>query len=208
MKEQHIMAVDKQLDTIKTYVGDMYALESHIEEALDSQVEKVKDHQKAAAAVRQFHGMVRSQRDHMKTHLDGLGGSAGGPLKSAVSAVFGMAAGVIDKVRTEAVSKSLRDDYTAFNLAAIGYHMLYGTALMLGDQKTAALAEKHHRSYTDAVQDINQIILDVVAWELRKDGLKVNEKAMDSATETMNQDWRATSPGHPTNPTTTRGTLG
>lgn len=213
MKEHHLMPDDKQLSTIKTYVGDMYALESHIEEALDGQLEKVKDHQKAAAAVRRFHGMVRSQRDHMKTHLDSLGGSSGGPIKSAVSAVFGMAAGVIDKVRTEAASKCLRDDYTAFNLAAIGYHMLYGTALMLGDQKTAALAEKHHRSYTDAVQDINQIILDVVAWELRKDGLKVNDKAMDSATETMNQDWRATSPGsptgttNPTNPTTTRGTM-
>ncbi len=202
------MVDDKQLDTIRTYVGDMYSLESHIEEALDAQVEKVKDHQKAAAAVRRFHGMVRSQRDQMKAHLDSIGGTSGGVLKSAVSAVFGAAAGVIDKVRPEAVSKSLRDDYTAFNLAAIGYHMLYGTALMLGDQRTAALAEKHHRSYTDAVQDINQIILDVVAWELRKDGLKVNEKAMDSATETMNQDWRSTSPGNPTGSSATRGTLG
>jgi hypothetical protein len=34
----------------------------------------------------------------------------------------------------------------------------------------------------------------VVAEELRQDGLKLNEKAMDSATETMNEDWRATSP--------------
>jgi ferritin-like metal-binding protein YciE len=208
MEEYAHMAEDKQLETIRTYVGDMYSLESHIEEALDAQVEKVKDHQKAAAAVRRFHGMVRSQRDHMKAHLESIGGTTGGVVKSAVSAVFGAAAGVIDKVRPEAVSKSLRDDYTAFNLAAIGYHMLYGTALMLGDQKTAALAEKHHRSYTDAVQDINQIILDVVAWELRKDGLKVNEKAMDSATETMNQDWRSTSPGNPTGSSTTRGALG
>lgn len=183
----------------------MYALESHIEEALDSQVEKVKDYPKAAAAVRRFHGMVRSQRDHMKAHLDTIGGSTTGTLKSAVTAVFGLAAGVIDKVRPEAASKCLRDDYTAFNLAAIGYHMLYGTALMLGDQKTAALAEKHHRSYTDAVQDINQIILDVVAWELKKDGLRIDEKAMDSAAQTMNQDWKSTAPTSTMNPTGTTG---
>ena len=112
-----------------------------------------------------------------------------------------MAAGVVDKVRAEAVSKCLRDDYTAFNLAAMGYHMLYGTALMLGFPKTAELAERHHRAYTDMVQDINQIILDVVAWELRKDGHKIDEKAMDRATETMNQDWRPRRP--PSTPGTT-----
>jgi ferritin-like metal-binding protein YciE len=188
------MAESQNQDTLKTYVGDMYSLESHIEEALDAQLEKVKDHTKANMAVRRFHGTVRTQRDAMKAHLDEIGGGSGGALKSAVSAAFGMAAGVIDKVRPEAVSKCLRDDYTAFNLAAMGYHMLYGTALMLGFPKTAELAERHHKAYTDMVQDINQIILDVTAWELRKDGHKIDEKAMDRATQTMNQDWKATAP--------------
>ena len=73
--------------------------------------------------------------------------------------------------------------------------MLYGTALMLGDQTTAALAERHHRAYTDAIQDINQIILDVVAHELKKDGHRIDESAMDRATQTMNQDWKQTAPG-------------
>ncbi len=188
------MADDKNQKTIADYVGDMIALESHIEEALDSQVSKNADHPKAAAATRRFHTMVKSQRDAMKAHLESMGGQTGGAFKSTVAAVFGMAAGVIDKVRPEAVSKNLRDDYTAFNHAAIGYHMLYGTALMLGDQKTAALAERHHRAYTDAIQDINQIILDVVAHELKKDGHRIDETAMDRATEAMNQDWKATAP--------------
>jgi ferritin-like metal-binding protein YciE len=188
------MAESKNQDTLKTYVGDMYSMESHIEEALDLQLEKVKDHPKAYAAVRRFHGNVRTQRDAMKAHLDQLGGGTGGAIKSAVASMFGMAAGVIDKVRPEAMSKNLRDDYTAFNHAAIGYHMLYGTALMLGFPQTATLAERHHRAYTDMVQDINQIILDVVATELRKDGHKIDETAMDRATDTMNQDWKSTAP--------------
>ena len=188
------MAESQNKDTLKTYVGDMYSLESHIEEAMDAQLDKVRDHPKAYAAVRRFHGTIRTQRDAMKAHLGEFGGETGGALKSAVSAAFGVAAGVIDKVRPEAASKCLRDDYTAFNLAAMGYHMLYGTALMLGFPQTATIAERHHRAYTDMVQDINQIILDVVAWELRKDGHKIDEKAMDRATETMNQDWRSTAP--------------
>lgn len=201
------MADDKNLSTIQTYTSDMYSLESHIEQAIDAQLEKVKDHPKASMAVRRFHGTVRTQRDAVKAHLESIGGSTTGSLKSAVTNLFGMAAGVIDKVRPEAASKILRDDYTAFNLAAMGYHMLYGTALMLNDQKTAALAERHHRAYTDMVQDINQIILSVVAEELRQDGLKLNEKAMDSATETMNQDWRSTSPSGSTTGATTRSSL-
>ena len=197
------MADSKNQDTLKTYVGDMYSMESHIEEALDLQLEKVKDHPKAYAAVRRFHGNVRTQRDALKAHLDQLGGGTGGSIKSAVSAAFGVAAGAIDKVRPEAMSKNLRDDYTAFNHAAIGYHMLYGTALMLGFPQTAAIAERHHREYTDMIQDINQIILDVVATELRKDGHKIDEKAMDRATDTMNQDWKSTAPSGTTTGSTT-----
>jgi len=200
------MADSKNLSTIQTYVGDMYSLESHIEQAIDAQLEKVKDLPKAHAAVRRFHGNVRTQRDAMKAHLDSLGSGTSGSLKAVVTDLFGLAAGVIDKIRSESASKILRDDYTAFNLAAMGYHMLYGTALMLNDQKTAAIAERHHRAYTDMVQDINQIILSVVADELRKDGLKLNEKAMDSATQTMNEDWRATSPTTSLG-STTRGSL-
>ena len=53
------------------------------------------------------------------------------------------------------------------------------------------------------IQDINQIILDVVARELRKDGHKIDEKAMDRATDTMNQDWRSTAPRPGPAPSTT-----
>jgi Domain of unknown function (DUF892) len=187
------MTESQNRDTIKTYVGDMFSLESHLEEAMDRQLNQFQDHPKANAAIRRFHTMVRTQRDTMKAHLDTLGGN-GGSLKSAVASAFGVAAGVVDKVRPEAMSKMLRDDYAAFNLTAISYHMLYGTALMLGFQDTAQLAERHHRAYTDAIQDINQIILSVVALELKKDGHVIDERAMDRATDTMNQDWKSTAP--------------
>jgi len=200
------MAESQNLDTIKTYVGDMYALEAHIEQAMDLQLDKFGDHPKANAAIRRFHTMVKMQRDAMKAHLDSLGGLTGGSLKSAVSNAFGLAAGVIDKIRPEAMSKMLRDDYAAFNLAAVSYHMLYGTALMLGFSETANIAERHHRAYTDAIQDINQLILSVVAHELKKDGHVVDERAMDRATSTMNQDWKDTAPHTGASGTTTHST--
>jgi len=185
---------DKNLNTVQQYVGDMVALESHIEEAIDGQLKEVKDHPQAVAAVQRFHTMVKSHRDSLKSHLDSIGGSESHPIKNAVAAIFGMAAGVIDNLRTQGNSKALRDDYTAFNHAAIGYAMLHTTAHLLGQQSTADIAERHLRDYTTAVQEINQLIADVVSWELRKDGHAVNDETVRHATDTVNRAWRDTSP--------------
>jgi ferritin-like metal-binding protein YciE len=185
---------DKNLNTVQQYVGDMVALETHIEEAIDGQLKEVKDHPLAAAAVERFHTMVKSHRDALKSHLESIGGSESHPIKSAVSAVVGTAAGLVDNLRTKGISKSLRDNYTAFNLAAIGYAMLHTTAHLLGQPNTADIAERHLRDYTRAVQEINQLIADVVAWELRKDGHTVNDETVRHATDTLNRAWRDTSP--------------
>ena len=164
------MADDKNRKTIADYVGDMVALESHIEAALDRQLDLGKDHPEAGAAIKRFHDMVKGHRDALKAHMEQVGSTAGNPIKAAGAAALGVAAGLIDKIRTEGVSKALRDDYTAFNHAAIGYEMLHTTALALGDQATASLAARGLRGHASAVQEINQMIGDVVVAELQKDG--------------------------------------
>jgi ferritin-like metal-binding protein YciE len=192
------MADNKNLDTVQQYVGDMVSLESHIEEALDGQMRELEtrqSHPQAAQLIHRFHSMVRSHRDTLKEHLKSIGGSESHPLKEAVSGLFGMAAGAIDNIRTKDLSKSLRDDYTAFNHAAIGYAMLYTTARALGHPATADVAEGFLRDYAKAVQEINQVISDVAIWELRQEsGLMVDESAARHATEMLNSVWRETSP--------------
>lgn len=188
------MPDDKNRDEVQQYVGDMVALESHIEDALDGQLKEVTDHPQAAAAVRRFHSLAKGQRDTLKSHLQTLGGSESHPVKEAVASLFGKAAGVINNFRTKGVSKSLRDDYTVFNLAAIGYAMLHTTAKALGEPATADIAERHLRAYAQAVADVSQLVPDVVAWELRKDGLLVNDQAIESATQTLNRVWHETTP--------------
>jgi len=188
------MADDKNLNTVQQYVGDMIALETHIEEAIDRQLDEVKDNSTADAAVRQFHQMVKDHRDGLKAHLKAIGGSESSPVKNAVAGFFGAAAGMIDKVRTEAVSKLLRDDYTAFNHAAIGYVMLHTTAHALTQPSTADIAARYLRDYAQAVQKINQIMPGVVIWELRKDGHVVDPSAEKHSVESVNEAWRETSP--------------
>src|SRR5688572_29740272 len=116
---------DKSKKTLSDYISDMVTLENHIEEALDRQLNQVKDDQVALEAVRGFHDLVKRQRDTMRALREEYGGTAGSPIKEAGAALLGKAAGLIDNIRTEGNSKALRDDYTAFNLAAIGYTMLH-----------------------------------------------------------------------------------
>ena len=56
--------------------------------------------------------------------------------------MIGAVTGVIDKFRSEGIAKALRDDQTAFNLAAVSYTMLMTTAKAAGSPDVVSAAEK------------------------------------------------------------------
>jgi ferritin-like metal-binding protein YciE len=180
----------KHRQTIADYVGDMAALESHIEEALDRQLREVKDDPVALAAVRNFHDMVKRHRDTLKEMEEKTGKTIGTPIKEAGAALFGKAAGIIDLLRTEGISKGLRDDYAAFSLAAISYSMLHTTATALVDSRVASLAERHLRDHADAIMRINEIMPGVVIRELEKDGHRADSAAVEATREAVLRSWQ------------------
>src|SRR5215207_4438601 len=126
----------------------MLALEDHIEKAIRSQLTDLKDYPDVVTELRQVHRKIEHHVSDLRNLSDRR--NAGGVVESvkrAGSAVAGMAAGIIDLVRTEGLPKNLRDDYTAFNLANIGYVMLHTTALALDRSDVAMLAEQHLKDY-------------------------------------------------------------
>ncbi len=180
---------EKNRKTVADYVGDMVALESHIEEALDRQLKEVTDDPVALAAVQEFHDTVKAHRDTLKALQQETGKTIGSPITEAGAALFGKAAGIIDLIRTEGISKSLRDDYAAFNLAAISYSMLHTTATALGDQQVAMLAERHLKDHADALMRINEIMPGVVIRELEKDGHQANDTAVEATRTMVTRSW-------------------
>jgi len=180
---------EKHRTTIADYVGDMAALESHIEEALDRQLTEVEEDPIARATVQEFHDMVKQHRDTLKSMEEETGRTIGSPIKEAGSALIGKAAGIINLVRTEGISKGLRDDYAAFNLAAIGYSMLHTTATALGDQRVAALAARHLQDHAQAIMRINEVMPGVVLRELQKDGHQADNTAEEATHKAVSRSW-------------------
>ena len=132
--------------------------------ALDHQRKKVQAHPEAAAVVQRF------RRDGQQPSR----GARGAPAeprrryrragRTAVPALFGASAGEEDGEWTRKVSNVLRDDYTAFNHAAISYAALCEMGFRLYNPPLREIALRHLRAYAEATQQINQLIASVVAW--------------------------------------------
>jgi ferritin-like metal-binding protein YciE len=185
-------------ETLQKYVSDMVAVEDHIANAVKRQTdhEDVYKHSpQASQVIQNIAQMTEQHAQHLKQHLESIGGDPAKGIKEVATAAMGVVAGMYDKVRTESVSKMLRDDYTALNLAAVGYTMLHTTGLALRDQATADLALRHLKHYTSIIMQINQIIPSVVVADLRDDVSMLNEASIQQATQNTQDAWKPSTDG-------------
>ena len=157
-------------DILQQYVSDMIALDKHILEAVEGQLDDkhLDNYPGARAVVSSIKSTLTSHVDGLKTQVESVGGEASGPVKNAVSTIAGVAAGLYDKVRHDPVSKMLRDDYTALSLTAISYTMLHTTGLALQNQPIADLAQRYLKDITPIIIDISQVIPGVVVKDLEE----------------------------------------
>ena len=201
------MARDRN-EAINSYISDMLGLEDHIEKAIRSQLEDLKEYPEVVAELRQIHRKI----EHHISDLRGLSErrKAGGvteTVKRAGSAVLGAAAGVIDLVRTEGLPKNLRDDYTALSLAHIGYIMLHTTGLSLEDREVAELAQQGFTDYAEALTRLQSIIPAAVVAFFKEEGLPAREDVAPQVRRTLEEVWQRQSLGTsaPTESTIGRG---
>jgi ferritin-like metal-binding protein YciE len=185
------VARDKD-EAINSYITDMLSLEEHIEKALRGQLEDLKDYPDVIREVKQVHRQVEHHISDLKELSQRR--SAGGPtdtIKRAGSALLGLGAAAVDLVRTEGLAKNLRDDYTAFSLATIGYIMLKTTALSLGEREVADLAHQHFADYAGAVTQLHNVVPGAVVRFLREEGLPVREDVLPEISRTIEEVWHS-----------------
>jgi ferritin-like metal-binding protein YciE len=176
---------------INSYVTDMLSLETHIEKAVRSQLQDLKDYPEFVALLKEFHRKIEHHLTDLKELSDrrDAGGTADA-IKRAGAAVAGVAAGVIDMVRTEGLPKNLRDDYTAFSLAGVGYLMLYTTALSFGEQEVADLARQHYSDYAAVIMQVHDAVPAAVIQYLKAENLPARPEVLAEVKRTADEVWR------------------
>lgn len=190
------MTQESRNDVLKTYTSDVHALVSHGVQAIHRQVEQLKDvsHQDAKTAVRLFEQTLEAQQAALHDRVEALGGSATGPVKDAVSAVAGVAAGLIDAVRPAGTAKAIRDDHTYFNHLGISWLMLYTTASALNDAETAALAQRGYQDTTKMIMHVDRILPKIVVEELAENKSLNPADVQDQARVMIKNAWNREAP--------------
>jgi ferritin-like metal-binding protein YciE len=187
------VARDKD-EAINSYLTDMLSLEEHIQKAVSSQLEDLADYPEVTRDLRQ---VLRKTEQHISDlkELSGRRGARGttDAIKRAGSILLGLGAAAVDLVRKEGLPKNLRDDYTAFSLATVGYVMLHTTALSLGEQEVADLARQHFSDYAYAVTLLHNVIPGAVVRFLREDGLPVREDVLPQISRVIEEVWHSQS---------------
>ena len=188
------MARDKN-EAINSYITDMLALEDHIEKALRGQLEDLENYPDVIRELKQIHHKVEQHISDLRSLSERRAGARGPAdiIKRAGSAVLGLGAAAIDLVRREGLPKNLRDDYTAFSLATIGYVMLYTTGLGLDDREVAQLARQHFADYAGAVTRLHNIVPAAVIRFLEEDGLPVRADVLPEISRTIEEVWQSES---------------
>src|SRR5436305_722263 len=179
----------KKQDIVTKYLADMIGLEGHIYQAIDKQVKETQDEPDVNPILRNMRDTLEQHTNALRARLDTLGGKATSPVKEAGASILGVAAGLVDKVRAEEVSKNFRDNYTALSLSNISYVMLISTCLACNDTETADLASRHLKENAQFASDIGNLIPSLVVRDL-SDLTDLNPGAIEEAGRRYRSAWQ------------------
>lgn len=181
-------------EILNSYVTDMSAVETHILEAVERQLE--------SDEIKQYPDAVRvitSLRDALKRHTMSLeafndkteGGDLKETVKEALFGALGVAAGIYDNLRQkDPVSRMIRDAYTATSLATVSYHMLYTTALALKADDLAKLALINLKDLTGLIGELSEVVCTVVAAELTAEDRTIDPSVGPKAVTETQKAWQ------------------
>ncbi len=177
--------------TLTKYVGDMLAIEREIHSAIEGQLadEHLRKYDEA-------HALCSRTADTLRRHVQALeqllpqSESPSAKAKEAIAGAVGFLAGLYGKIRSNEVSKMLRDDYVALNVAVMAYAMLHTTGLALKDAKVAELALSHHNDFPKLIIDFNNVVPGVVARELADGDKTVDITSAQPATANLQRAWQ------------------
>jgi hypothetical protein len=182
-------------ETLIKYLSDMYSLEKHVQQPLKAQADDADfgPYPEARTLVQQIEVRTEHALNALELQVKEMGGDARSTFKSAVTAAAGAVAAVVNEGRTHAITKKLRDDYTALALVSVGYELLYTTASALDAPAVASLALRELKEVASHIMLLSQVIIPVAVDELKKTNPATNAKTVVASQEAIKNAWRSRS---------------
>lgn len=149
------------------------ALEIEVEQVLARLLESVSEPPQVETTLRDFHQMVKTQRQVLEARLRTVVGNVPDFDKIMTITPFSSLS-----ESEYLASMALQNLYTVFSQSIMAYTTLQPLTLrfrdshVAGDENTAVIAQQHVVNYAAALQRINQLVHDVVVWEMDQEGLE------------------------------------
>ncbi|MAO65899.1 MAG: hypothetical protein CL666_12970 [Balneola sp.] len=174
-----------QEETLRDYTTDLYTLIKHTHKAVKTQQTSSKlTNEKASTLLHDIDLALSSQIESLDQMEGLLNDGAKSTIKESFAAFTGAIAGAIDTQRSDAVSKMLRDDYTALSMIATGYTMLHTVALGAKNSELAEFTQNSLTRIAGLITQTSEIIPHIVAEEL-----DISEVA-DKAEANTQESWK------------------
>lgn len=187
---------------VRQYVGDMLAVERYILDTADKQArnQDVMDQKEALDIVTKVRDIASRHVNALEEETNRRGGGMSGGLKKSALSVLGAGMERWQAMRSERVSKMLRDHYTVLSLASVSYSMLETTALVFRDNTLAETCARHMKDITPLLTELSEVLPLVTAWEYRDQiDQMADEDISDQVVRDVQEAWSGDTihTGHP-----------
>jgi len=176
---------------LRKYASDLLAVQRHLLSAVKKQQASDKVTQKEAIELfYQINLVLSEQAGQLESHVNKLGGDLKEEVKSKLAGFTGSLTALVDTVRSDTVSKMIRDDYIALSMLAAGYKMLHTSAIIAHREDLVRLTREHLTTIAQLITKSSKVLPMVVARELSDDP-KLAEEIGNQAVEITQKAWSA-----------------
>jgi len=180
---------DNLRDKLITYLQDAHAMEHQITQALEAQVKDTAQYPQIQARIQQHLDETRQHEQRMAERLS-VYGEKPSSVKSVGTNLIGSLIGAATGGRTDALSKSARDDYMTEHMEIAAYALLIATAQALGDTDTIRAAQANLADEIRMADWLEQHLPDTVVYSFREDGIALDESQIPVLQRVVEQSLR------------------
>jgi ferritin-like metal-binding protein YciE len=131
---------DKQMDMLRTWLKDAYAMEQGIVEVLEKQISQFDDMPDAQEKIRQHIEITKSHADRVRGCVEQLGDDIS-HVKAGLANFLGTAQGISTAMATDKMVKNAMADYAVEHFEIASYMAIVAACRELGHEEIASICD-------------------------------------------------------------------